>query len=317
MTSIGSLIDTPRSTATHVRLAGLDFDRLAEAEVVQHIIEKLQSGQGGWVATPNVDICRQIRHKPAIRTILRNAALIVPDGMPLLWAARLRGDRLAERVTGSSLIFSLTSAAARNSRSIYLLGGEAGVPELAGEELARRYPGLRVAGAAAPHISLGETPDELAAVRESLLLATPDIVYVGLGFPKQERLITQLAASLPSAWFIACGAAISFAAGALPRAPSWMQRSGLEWIFRLCSEPRRLFRRYLIHDPPYAAQLLASSALVRIRAHLPWITRMRSPVWPGHHRPVTPQPADPRIPRAANISADTVTAQDSSSVDDT
>lgn len=240
-------------------MAGLEFDRLCEADVVRHIIAASQNGSGGWIATPNVDICRQARRDPAAAALIREAALIVPDGMPLIWAARLRGDPLCERVTGSSLIYSLTSAAADSGRSVYFLGGEHGVPDLAGTRLASLYPGLKVAGASAPPVGFDQTPDGVTAVRESLALAAPDIVYVGLGFPKQERLISQLAPGLPGMWFVACGAAIPFAAGAVPRAPRWMQRAGLEWMFRLLREPRRLFRRYLVDDLPYAAGLLLVS----------------------------------------------------------
>jgi N-acetylglucosaminyldiphosphoundecaprenol N-acetyl-beta-D-mannosaminyltransferase len=254
------------------RLAGLEFDRLSEVEVVQHVIDALQMGSGGWVATPNIDICRQTRLDPAARALVESATLIVPDGMPLLWAARLRNECLTERVTGSSLIYSLTSAAERSGLSIYLLGGKAGVPDLAGIELSRQYPGLKVAGAAAPPIGFDETIEGITVVRDSLLLVAPDIVYVGLGFPKQERLIAQLAPALPNTWFVACGAAISFAAGTASRAPQWMQRSGMEWMFRLLSEPRRLFHRYLIDDLPYAVGLLLPSVIYGIRARLPWKT---------------------------------------------
>lgn len=243
-----------------VRIAGLEFDRFCESDVVRHVIESSQAGNGGWVATPNIDICRQARKDPAARALIGNATLIVPDGMPLIWASRLRGDHLSERVTGSSLIYSLTSAAADTWRSVYLLGGAPGVPDLAGAELERRYPGLKVAGTNAPPIGFDQSADGMAAVRDSLVLASPDIVYVGLGFPKQERVITQLAPALPRTWFIACGAAIPFAAGTLRRAPRWMQRTGLEWVFRLLSEPRRLLVRYLAHDLPYAIRLLTGSA---------------------------------------------------------
>jgi N-acetylglucosaminyldiphosphoundecaprenol N-acetyl-beta-D-mannosaminyltransferase len=233
--------------------------------VVCHIIEASQFGRGGWVATPNIDICHQASRDPSACAMVKSATLVVPDGMPLIWASRICGDRLVERVSGSSLIFSLSSAAAQGGQSVYFLGGEPGVPNLAGEELARRYPGLKVAGVDAPPVGFDKTADGVMAVRERLLLAAPDIVYVGLGFPKQERLITQLAPALPGAWFIACGAAIPFAAGVLSRAPTWMQRSGLEWMFRLISEPRRLFRRYIVRDLPYALSLLAVCAVKRIR----------------------------------------------------
>jgi N-acetylglucosaminyldiphosphoundecaprenol N-acetyl-beta-D-mannosaminyltransferase len=264
---------TGASAATAVprraRLAGFEFDLLTEAEVIHHIVSESRAGRGGWVATPNVDICQRVRRNPALRDLVSGATLVVPDGMPLLWAARLRGDPLAERVTGSSLIFSLTSAAASARRSVYLLGGGSGVPDLAGTELARRYPGLRVAGAYAPPVGFEESPGAVALIRERLGQARPDIVYVGLGFPKQERLIAELTAALPGAWFIGCGAAIPFAAGTLPRAPVWMQRAGLEWAFRLLKEPRRLFRRYLVDDAPYAAYLLFSSVMERVRTRHP------------------------------------------------
>ena len=260
--------DRAAEPTERVRLAGIDLDRLSEAEVVTHVIRTSESDRGGWVATPNIDICRKVARDPAAGALLGKASLLVPDGMPLVWAARLRGDPLPERVSGSSLIFSLTAAAAASGRSIYLLGGEPGVPDSAALELCRLYPSLKIAGTAAPPIGFDEDPQKMAAVRDHLLLKIPDIVYVGLGFPKQERLIVALTSALPRTWFVACGAAIPFAAGALPRAPAWMRQTGLEWAFRLVSEPRRLYRRYLVDDAPYAARLLASSMMTRIRRRL-------------------------------------------------
>ena len=131
-------------------VAGLDFDALSEEQVVARITADLAEGRGGWVVTPNIDICRRVGKDPAARDLVRGASLVVADGMPLVWAARLRGDPLPERVTGSSLIFTLTAAAAGHGRSVYLLGGEPGVPEQAAAALTRRFPGLRVAGTDAP-----------------------------------------------------------------------------------------------------------------------------------------------------------------------
>ena len=263
MASDGTRATAAPAPSESIRLDQFEFDLLTEAEVVHHIVSESHAGRGGWVATPNIDICQRCRRDPAVRDLVQSATLVVPDGMPLLWAARLRGDSLAERVTGSSLIFSLSSAAASAGLSVYLLGGDPGVPDLAGTELARRYPGLRVAGADAPPVGFEESHDGVALIRKRLRQARPDIVYVGLGFPKQERLIAELVTALPTAWFIGCGAAIPFAAGTLPRAPIWMQKSGLEWMFRLLKEPRRLFRRYFVDDAPYAARLLISCAVER------------------------------------------------------
>lgn len=248
-------------------LAGVHLDRSTEAQVVADVLSALSHGRGGWVATPNVDICRAACRDPGVAQMLAGASVTVPDGMPLIWATRLRGDPLPERVTGASLLFSLTAAAAACGRSVYFLGGAAGVPEAAAIRLTGRHPDLLVAGTDSPPFGFDATAEGVEVVRGKLVAAAPDIVFVGLGFPKQEKLITALAPSLPHAWFVACGAAIPFAAEAMPRAPIWMQRSGLEWLFRLRSEPRRLARRYLVDDLTFAARLLAASAVQRFVRH--------------------------------------------------
>ena len=255
----------PGLQGRRAQLAGLDFDPLTEAGTVDRIVAASERHEGGWVVTPNVNICRQAHRDPALRSLVMTASLIVPDGMPLVWAARLRGCPLPERVAGGSLIFSLSAAAAPQGRSVYLIGGAPGVPQRAGAELRRRYPGLRVAGAESPPLGFDEDPLAIGAIRDRLAAAAPDIVYVGLGFPKQERLIAQLTPVCPGAWFIGCGAAIGYAAGTLPRPPRWMRRAGLAWLFRLLNEPRRLFRRYMA-DVPFALTLLASAAASRLES---------------------------------------------------
>jgi N-acetylglucosaminyldiphosphoundecaprenol N-acetyl-beta-D-mannosaminyltransferase len=251
--------------AARTRLAGLAFDRLSEAEVVAHVAGAARLGRGGSVIPVNIDVSRLAGESTELREVIAAATLVVPDGMPLLWAAKLRGQPLPERVAGASLIHSLTAAAARQGSSIYLLGGAAGVPERAASVLCGQFPGLTVAGTDSPPIGFDAGEEGVAAVCRRLSAAAPDIVYVGLGCPKQERLIARIAPLFPATWFIACGAAIPFAAGAQRRAPRWMRQAGLSWLFRLATEPRRLFKRYLIHDAPFAARLLASCAVDRIR----------------------------------------------------
>jgi N-acetylglucosaminyldiphosphoundecaprenol N-acetyl-beta-D-mannosaminyltransferase len=256
----GRPFGVPGASGRLVRVGGLDFDALTEQQVVARIVGDSDDGRGGWVVTPNVDICRQVRRDPAVRALISGASLVVADGMPLVWASRLRGDPLPERVAGASLIFTLSEAAAARGKSVYLLGGEPGVPARAAVALGHRYRGLLVAGVHSPPFGFDREPGEIEAIGARLARAKPDIVFVGLGFPKQERVIAALAPGLPGVWFIGCGAAIPFAAGALSRAPHWMQRLGLEWTYRLISEPRRLFRRYL-NDLPFALLLLVTSAL--------------------------------------------------------
>jgi N-acetylglucosaminyldiphosphoundecaprenol N-acetyl-beta-D-mannosaminyltransferase len=261
--SLGAPVVTTRNTRT---LRGLDFDLLSETEVVRDVIDKSREGHGGWVVTPNTDILRQVRKSAEAFALVRQASLTVPDGMPLIWAAKIRGKPLVERVTGSSLIYTLTEAAAEAGLSVYMLGGEPGVPEAAAENLVRRFQGLKVVGAHSPPLGFEKSSTGMAEVRERLLEAAPNIVYVGLGFPKQERVISELVPIMASTWFIGCGAAIPFAAGKVPRAPVWMQRCSLEWVHRLAIEPRRLSKRYLLHDLPFGLSLLALAAIDRISA---------------------------------------------------
>jgi N-acetylglucosaminyldiphosphoundecaprenol N-acetyl-beta-D-mannosaminyltransferase len=248
-----------------VVLDGVTLHACTEREVVSAVVDGSVAGKGGWVVTPNVDIMRALRRDRALHDMVGSATLVVPDGMPLLWAARLRGTPLPQRVTGASLIWSISAAAAASGRSVYLLGGAPGVPEAAAKALAARCRGLQVVGTDSPPMGFDDDPALLAPVLRSVADAAPDIVFCGLGFPRQERLIVRLREVRPEAWYVGCGAAIPFAAGAFERAPQWMQRTGLEWVHRLVTEPRRLVRRYLVDDLPYAGTLLARAALDRVR----------------------------------------------------
>jgi len=155
---------------------------------------------------------------------------------------------------------------AGGGRSVYLLGGEPGTAERADEVLRERFPDLKLAGHLSPSFGFDTRSDEYDAVCDEVIGAAPDLVFVGLGFPKQERVIARLRPRLPQTWFMGCGAAIGFVAGVHSRAPGWMQESGLEWVHRLAREPRRLMRRYLVDDAPFAVRLLAGSARERLRA---------------------------------------------------
>jgi N-acetylglucosaminyldiphosphoundecaprenol N-acetyl-beta-D-mannosaminyltransferase len=258
-----------------IRVGGLDFDLLTEAQVVTHVADAIRRGSGGTIVTPNIDICRRTYRDPSTKGLVEAASIVVPDGIPLLWAARLAGLPLVQRIAGADLIFSLSEAAAANSWPIYVLGGlpgadgDPGAAELAADRLAARYDGLKIAGAYSPPFPFDAKAGNVDDIRRWLAEARPKIVFVGLGFPKQERLIARLCADLPGAWFVGCGAAIPIAAGQLNRAHPIIQRFGLEWLHRLINEPRRLAKRYLVHDFPYAIWLLVTSALHRREAPRP------------------------------------------------
>jgi N-acetylglucosaminyldiphosphoundecaprenol N-acetyl-beta-D-mannosaminyltransferase len=243
-----------------IDLGGVPIAALTEARVVEIIVDELDAGRGGWVITMNLDILRRWSRDSAIRELCSRASLIVADGMPLVWAAQLRRTALPERVAGSNLITSLSARAARRGRSIFLLGGDHGTAQAAADALKERCPDLRVCGTFCPPLGFEEDPSQMQAIRSAVRDAAPDIVYVALGFPKQERLIQVLREGFPCTWWLGVGISFSFVCGRVRRAPAWMQRTGLEWVHRLLQEPRRLARRYLIDDVPFAMRLLASCA---------------------------------------------------------
>jgi N-acetylglucosaminyldiphosphoundecaprenol N-acetyl-beta-D-mannosaminyltransferase len=243
-----------------VQLGGVGFHALTEVDAVAWVCDALERGEGGRILTPNVDILRQ-----GAGDYAADATLVVADGMPLVWASRLAGTPLPERVAGASLIWSLSRALAVERRAVFLLGGSPGGLSggyRAADVLRRACPGLRADGLS-PGYGFDADPAGRAAVRESVLVAAPDLVFVGLGFPLQEQVISALRPELPRAWFLGCGSAINLVAGDRHRAPGWMQRGGLEWLYRMGSEPARLAARYLRHDAPYAARLLANAAAAR------------------------------------------------------
>ena len=243
-----------------VDLMGMGIDPLTEDEVRAVVRDALVAGWGGWIVTPNVDHLRLFRGADDLRALYGRADLVLADGMPLIWASRLRGTPLPARVPGSDLVWALSSVAAEAGASAFLLGGNPGVAELAAEELERRYPGLRIAGTMCPPRGFEHDPAEMERIRTTLAAVSPSLVYVALGFPKAERLIDLLRSVLPRTWFVGVGIGLSFVCGDVARAPHWMQTTGLEWIHRLLMEPRRLFKRYVMHDAPFAVRLLSHSA---------------------------------------------------------
>jgi N-acetylglucosaminyldiphosphoundecaprenol N-acetyl-beta-D-mannosaminyltransferase len=268
-------------TGRRSSLLGMAFHAATEPEIVDFVMAKLTRGSGGRIVTPNVDILRQAVSEAEAREHLLASTVVVADGAPIVWASRLARQPLPARVPGSDLIWSLSAALAREQRTIYLLGGEAGAAERAAAVLSERFEGIAVAGHACPDFGFENRPDEFAAVCAGVIAAKPDFVFVGLGFPKQERVIARLQPELPSTWFMGCGAAIGFVAGTRRRAPRWMQRSGLEWVHRLGREPFRLAHRYAVRDFPFATRLLLSSALTgRSLRAAPGSTESRVPAPP-------------------------------------
>ena len=254
----------PCSDIPIVDLMGVSFHAVREDECVDHIIRCAGRGEGGWVVTANLDHLRRLVLQRSYRELCAQATLLVADGMALVWASRVRGTPLPERVAGSDLIVSLTREAARSRIPVFFLGGNPGTADGASRILERRFPGLQVAGTCCPEPGFESLPSKLVALERLLQERSPGVVYVALGSPKQEVVIQHLRRALPSAWWMGVGISFSFLTGEVPRAPRWVQTAGLEWLHRLSQEPRRLAARYLMHGIPFALRLFLESFRSRL-----------------------------------------------------
>jgi N-acetylglucosaminyldiphosphoundecaprenol N-acetyl-beta-D-mannosaminyltransferase len=259
------------SSRNRCNLMGLLIDRLTKEEAIEQILTASARGEGGWVMTPNVDILRQVKRDEGLRQVVGKATLRLADGAPLVWASRMQREALPERIPGASFIWWLSEAAARAGAPIFLLGAAPGVAIKAGQALQADISGLLVAGAHCPPLGFEHSTEATAAIIDSIGAANPRIVFCGLGCPKQERLMACLTEIFPHIWFLASGGSLDFIAGVTTRAPEWMQKAGLEWLHRLTHEPKRLFKRYVLDDMPFALRLLARSSRER------W--RLRKPDW--------------------------------------
>ncbi|MBL4701989.1 MAG: WecB/TagA/CpsF family glycosyltransferase [Phycisphaeraceae bacterium] len=247
-----------------IKLMGVTLQAITQKQCVDHILDQLQAGHGGWVITPNLDHLRRLVRDAKTRELYDGADLMVADGMPLIWASRLQGTPLPERVAGSDLTSSLPAEAAKRGLSVFLLGGADGAAKKAADVLLTRHPNLNLAGIHVPAFGFENDSSQMAALENALLDAKPDIVLVALGSPKQEVLIKQLRDKLPGAWWLGIGISFSFVCGDVQRAPRWIQRFGLEWVHRLLQEPRRLARRYLIDGIPFGIALLTGAIWSRL-----------------------------------------------------
>lgn len=247
-----------------VDIMGLEVAPITEPEVSQIILDEIASGRGGVVVTVNLDHLRRVVQIPAYRELVSRADLVVADGQPLVWASMIQGTPLPERVAGSDLVSSLSAAAGGAGRSVYLLGGNPGAAEGAAEVMRERFDGLTVSGWDCPPMGFEKDEQAMRAIRDKLVEASPDIVYVALGSPKQEELIDRLRSDLPGAWWMGVGISFSFLTGEVERAPMWIRKLGMEWFHRMMQEPGRLFRRYMIDGLPFAVHLGCSALLRRM-----------------------------------------------------
>jgi N-acetylglucosaminyldiphosphoundecaprenol N-acetyl-beta-D-mannosaminyltransferase len=223
---------------------GVPFHSVTIDEAIEFIEEKIDEGGFHQVATANVDFLMHSMRDKSLQEILCSCDLVVPDGMPILWAAKMLGSSLKERVCGVDLVPRLAKLCVDRHFSIFLLGASDAVSERAAENLKKSYPGLHIAGRYSPPARPMEQMNHEEILRK-IAQAKPDILLVAFGNPKQEKWIAMHRDRLNVPVCIGVGGSLDFLAGAVPRAPRWMQNNGLEWLYRVSREPKRLAQRYL------------------------------------------------------------------------
>jgi N-acetylglucosaminyldiphosphoundecaprenol N-acetyl-beta-D-mannosaminyltransferase len=246
--SVDSHASQQAARPERIAIGELPLDSVSLEQALDEIDRLVREKQGGTVFTPNVDHVVLGQHNPRFRAAYAGASLSLVDGTPVLWASRLLGHPLPAKISGSDLVRPLMERAARNGHRVYFLGGDPGVAEQAKAVLERELPALKIVGLDDPRINVDSiSEDVLARIRA----AKPDLVLVALGAPKQEIFSHEQREALKPAVLLGIGASLDFIAGSRQRAPRWVSSAGLEWLYRLAQEPRRLAARYLLRDPQF------------------------------------------------------------------
>lgn len=239
------------SPVPRYNVLGVGVSALTLARATELIVGCRGTLRQGYICLGTAHGLTEARRDLELRRIYHEAWLTTPDGMPLVWL----GPPGVERVYGPDLMLAVCDAGRRNGLRHYLCGGVPGVAEELRQKLIARFPGLEIVGTFTPPFRpLNDA--EAAALRSDIARTRPDVVWIGLGTPKQERFMARHGHELDAAVLIGVGAAFDFHSGRVRQAPRWIQRSGFEWLFRLCTEPRRLGRRYLTTTPLFAARVL-------------------------------------------------------------
>lgn len=254
MADLAATSPAPAAAPARTRILGVPVSLIDMPLALRTITGWAAAGTAHYVCVRDVHGVMRAQEDPALMAIHEGAGLVTPDGMPLVWVARSRGHGEVGRVCGADLVDALSAASVPLGLRHYFYGGKEGVAERMAAALVARHPGLVVAGCDTPPFR-ALTPEEDEAATRAIAAAAPHIVWVGLSTPKQEFWMRDHVGRIPGATLIGVGAAFDFYAGDVKRAPKWMQRSGLEWLHRLASEPRRLWRRYLVLAPQFLWKL--------------------------------------------------------------
>jgi N-acetylglucosaminyldiphosphoundecaprenol N-acetyl-beta-D-mannosaminyltransferase len=231
----------PRVQVGHALVHASSFDEMLEA-----IVGSVHSGEPHYVVTPNAQHVVLLAEDKHLRTTYADAAFVLPDGISLILAGRFLGQNIQHRISGVDMFEALCRRAAREGLRVFLLGGRPGSAEKAVENLLAKSPGLIVSGICCPPMGFENDPGEQAKVEAQIRAARPHLLFVALGAPKQEYWMYEHSRSLGVPIAMGVGGSFEMVGGIVNRAPGWVQNMGIEWLYRLVREPRRLWRRYLI-----------------------------------------------------------------------
>ena len=241
-----------------VNVLGAGISALNLRSAVDAIADAIRSRRKGYICVTGVHGVMEAQTDASFRAILNGAFLCTPDGMPMVWAGKLQGHRSMSRVYGPDLMLDVCAWSETSGAKHFFYGGNDGVAQLLVDKLKARFPKLQVAGIYTPPFR-PLTVEEEKGLQEMVRAARPDIMWIGLSTPKQEKFMAEFLTKLDTTLMIGVGAAFDFHSGRVKQAPRWMQRSGLEWFYRLCQEPRRLAKRYLKNNPVFAMKFLAQT----------------------------------------------------------
>lgn len=240
-----------------VTIADIEIDALEMREVLDRIGDCIENkGSGNYVCLVNVHTLMAAQRDLVLKKVLNGAFLTLPDGMPLVWVGRRQESTIRKNIRGSDLFAELTRISVQKGYRHFYYGGDEGVPERLREVMQLKYPGLKVVGTYSPPFR-PLTPQEEEHVRLMIASSQADIIWVGLGAPKQEKWMASHAGIVAAPVMIGIGAAFNFHTGLIKEAPAWMRNAGLEWFYRLCQEPRRLFTRYLKYNTMFILRILS------------------------------------------------------------
>jgi N-acetylglucosaminyldiphosphoundecaprenol N-acetyl-beta-D-mannosaminyltransferase len=247
---IDRTVEIEKVNVLGVGISVLDQDRARE-----FLFDAVRNGKRGYVTITGVHGVSEAQSDPALKEIFSRALLVTPDGMPMVWMGKLQKHPTIRRVYGPDLVLNICQHSISVGYTHFLYGGDAGVAEELKQNLESRFPGVKIVGTYTPPFrQLNDA--ELRELQDSIANVKPDFVWVGLSTPKQEFFMAENISKLPEAKiFVGVGAAFDLLTGRVRQAPRWMQRIGLEWLFRLFQEPRRLAKRYLINNPVFVVRV--------------------------------------------------------------